>query len=241
MNTDTTPAVAPETSRVIARLIDAAVAVIRANAEMLGDLDRAVGDGDHGVNMLRGFNAIAEARASISALPLTSALDAMGRLLVMSVGGASGPLYGSLLMAMGGAGARDLAPPSLREMLAAGVAAVKKRGRSDRGEKTMLDVLVPVQLAWERACAEGGLGTDVGAIKRCIEQVYGPKGVAVLVDLGGAETNSEMAIEMLPKDWQANIVICSAPVVEGAVMAATEAAGGSSLAKVRATAGEMYR
>ncbi len=171
MNTDTTPAVAPETSRVIARLIDAAVAVIRANAEMLGDLDRAVGDGDHGVNMLRGFNAIAEARASISALPLTSALDAMGRLLVMSVGGASGPLYGSLLMAMGGAGARDLAPPSLREMLAAGVAAVKKRGRSDRGEKTMLDVLVPVQLAWERACAEGlAIGEAIANVKRAAEE-----------------------------------------------------------------------
>src|SRR5882762_9608054 len=74
-----------------------------------------------------------------------------------------------------------------------------------------------------------------------VRQVYGPKGVAVLVDLGGAETNSEMAIEMLPKDWQANVVVCSAPVVEGAVMAATEAAGGSSLAKVRATAEELFR
>jgi PTS hybrid protein len=87
----------------------------------------------------------------------------------------------------------------------------------------------------------GGLGTDVTAIKGCIEQVYGPRGVAVLVDLGGAETNSEMAIEMLPAEWQANIVICEAPVVEGAVMAATEAAGGSSLDKVRATAEELFR
>jgi PTS hybrid protein len=88
---------------------------------------------------------------------------------------------------------------------------------------------------------EGGLGTDVGAIKRCIEQVYSAKGVAVLVDLGGAESNSEMAIEMLPAEWQKNVVICAAPVVEGAVMAATEAAGGSPLEAVRATAEEMYR
>ncbi len=86
---------------------------------------------------------------------------------------------------------------------------------------------------------EGGLGTDVAQIKAAIEQVYGPAGVAMLVDLGGAETNSEMAIELLPADWQQRIVICNAPIVEGAVMAATEAAGGSPLAEVRATAEEL--
>ena len=85
----------------------------------------------------------------------------------------------------------------------------------------------------------GGLGTDVAAILAAIEAVYTPKGVAILVDLGGAETNSEMAIEMLPDDVRANVTICNAPIVEGAVMAATEAAGGSSLAEVRATAEEF--
>jgi len=149
MNTSPRLDVTVETDPLMGRLIDAAVAVIRENAEKLGDLDRAIGDGDHGVNMLRGFNAIDEARDSIAALPLATALQEMGKLLVMSVGGASGPLYGSLLMAMGCAG------NSLGEMLRVGVAAVKKRGRSERGEKTMLDVLVPVQLAWEQACKEG--------------------------------------------------------------------------------------
>jgi phosphoenolpyruvate---glycerone phosphotransferase subunit DhaM len=86
---------------------------------------------------------------------------------------------------------------------------------------------------------DGGLGTDVARIKAAIEEVYGPAGVALLVDLGGAETNSEMAIELLPADWQARIVICNAPIVEGAVMAAAEAAGGSPLAEVRATAEEL--
>ena len=85
----------------------------------------------------------------------------------------------------------------------------------------------------------GGLGTDVAAIQAAIDRVYTPKGVAILVDLGGAETNSEMAIEMLPDDRQAHVVICNAPIVEGAVMAATEAAGGSALAAVRATAEEF--
>jgi PTS hybrid protein len=86
---------------------------------------------------------------------------------------------------------------------------------------------------------EGGLGTDVARIKAAIEQVYSPAGVAMLVDLGGAETNSEMAIELLPEDWQERVVICNAPIVEGAVMAATEAAGGSPIEQVRATAEEL--
>ena len=86
---------------------------------------------------------------------------------------------------------------------------------------------------------EGGLGTDVAAILEAIRSVYGPKGVALLIDLGGAETNSEMAIEMLPPEMQEKIVICNAPIVEGAIMAATEAAGGSSLNEVRATAEEF--
>jgi dihydroxyacetone kinase phosphotransfer subunit len=86
---------------------------------------------------------------------------------------------------------------------------------------------------------DGGLGTDVGAIKAAIEAVYSAAGVAILVDLGGAETNSEMAIELLASDWQENVVICDAPIVEGAVMAATEASGGAALAQVRATAEEL--
>ena len=86
---------------------------------------------------------------------------------------------------------------------------------------------------------DGGLGTNVAAIREAIDSVYGPAGVAILVDLGGAETNSEMAIELLPEDRQDKVIICNAPIVEGAVMAATEAAGGSPLAQVRATAEEL--
>jgi dihydroxyacetone kinase phosphotransfer subunit len=87
--------------------------------------------------------------------------------------------------------------------------------------------------------ADGGLGTDVASIDAAIRAVYTPKGVAVLVDLGGAETNSEMAIEMLPDDMRNHVMICNAPIVEGAVMAATEAAGGADLISVKATAEEF--
>lgn len=93
-----------------------------------------------------------------------------------------------------------------------------------------------VRVAFCGGNPDGGLGTDVAAIMAAIESVYSPKGVAILVDLGGAETNSEVAIEMLPEGRGANVQICNAPVVEGAVMAATEAASGASLEAVRKTA-----
>jgi dihydroxyacetone kinase phosphotransfer subunit len=96
-----------------------------------------------------------------------------------------------------------------------------------------------VPLAWCGGNPEGGLGTSVEAIIGAIDRAWSDRGVAILVDLGGAETNSEMAIEMLDGDRQHKVVVCNAPVVEGAVMAATEASGGASLAEVRATAEEL--
>ncbi|TBW36753.1 PTS-dependent dihydroxyacetone kinase phosphotransferase subunit DhaM [Siculibacillus lacustris] len=86
---------------------------------------------------------------------------------------------------------------------------------------------------------DGGLGTSVPAIMAAIEAAWSPSGVAILVDLGGAETNSEMAIEMLDDDRRDLVVICNAPVVEGAIMAATEASGGARLAEVKAAAEEL--
>ncbi|WP_181700012.1 dihydroxyacetone kinase phosphoryl donor subunit DhaM [Chthonobacter albigriseus] len=96
-----------------------------------------------------------------------------------------------------------------------------------------------VPLAWCGGNPEGGLGTSVQSIMDAIDRVWSEKGVAILVDLGGAETNSEMAIEMLPDDRQGRVVVCNAPIVEGAVMAATEASGGASLDQVRRTAEEL--
>ena len=96
-----------------------------------------------------------------------------------------------------------------------------------------------VPLAWSGGNAAGGLGTDPAGILAAIEAAWSDAGVAVFVDLGGAETNSEMAIEMLGKPRSALVSICNAPLVEGAVIAAAEASGGASLAKVVATAEEL--
>lgn len=86
---------------------------------------------------------------------------------------------------------------------------------------------------------DGGLGTSVEFILAAIDTAWSDKGVAILVDLGGAETNSEMAIDMLPQERRNLVVVCNAPIVEGAVMAATEAWGGASLEDVRRTAEEL--
>ena len=85
----------------------------------------------------------------------------------------------------------------------------------------------------------GGLGTNVEAIMHAIDKAWSDKGVAILVDLGGAETNSEMAIELQPPERHGKIVVCNAPIVEGAVMAATEASGGATLQDVKRTAEEL--
>lgn len=110
-----------------------------------------------------------------------------------------------------------------------------------RGAADMVRQMVgnDVPLAWCGGAPGGGLGTSVEAIVEAIAQAWSDAGVAILVDLGGAETNSEMAIEMLPDERQPKVVICDAPVVEGAVMAGTEASAGSTLEQVRRTAEEL--
>ena len=96
-----------------------------------------------------------------------------------------------------------------------------------------------VRVAFCGGNSEGGLGTDVSLILQAINSIWSPKGLAIMVDLGGAETNSEIAVEMLPVERRGSIVICNAPIVEGAVMAAAEAAGGGSLERVCAAAEEL--
>lgn len=97
-----------------------------------------------------------------------------------------------------------------------------------------------VPLAVAGGDPDGGLGTDVARIIAAIEAAWSDAGVAVLVDLGGAETNSEMAIGLLDETRRSRVVVCNAPLVEGAVIAATEASGGSSLLDVRRAAEELY-
>lgn len=115
-----------------------------SHAEELTTLDSAIGDADHGLNMKRGCEAILADLNNIATKPLPDALKAVGTALVMKVGGASGPLYGTLFLTLG----KELgASPNVVDAgraLAAAVEAMKMRGKSDTGQKTMLDVLAPL-------------------------------------------------------------------------------------------------
>ena len=125
-----------------------------ANAEELTDLDRAIGDGDHGTNMRRGFEAVLAAADQLSAKAFGESLKGVGTTLVMKVGGASGPLYGTLFLSLGKSLTDEVSREQLAEAFAAAIEAVKARGKSDVGQKTMLDVLSPV-LAVLREGGEG--------------------------------------------------------------------------------------
>jgi len=115
-----------------------------ASADELTDLDRAIGDGDHGANMRRGFEAVLAAVDDLSARNFGESLKGVGTTLVMKVGGASGPLYGTLFLSLGKSLDDEVSREQIVDAFAAAVDAVKARGKSDVGQKTMLDVLFPV-------------------------------------------------------------------------------------------------
>jgi len=136
------------------QLIEAVASAVIAHADELTALDQAIGDGDHGMNMKRGFEAVLADLDGLAAKPLPEALKAAGMQLVMKVGGASGPLYGTLFMSLGKSLPEEPDRAAFAAALDAAIAAVKARGKSDAGQKTMLDVLVPVQ---EAVAGEAGI------------------------------------------------------------------------------------
>ena len=125
-------------------LIERVAGCVIRHADELTGLDQAIGDGDHGINMKRGFEAVLADLDRLAAMPLPEALQAVGMTLVMKIGGASGPLYGTLFMELGKS--LPIAPglADATSAFEAAIAAVKRRGKSDAGCKTMLDVLIPV-------------------------------------------------------------------------------------------------
>lgn len=124
------------------RVIEACRDAVATEENRLCDLDRAIGDGDHGTNMRRGLEALASERQRLSAMPLAEALIAAGTILVMNIGGAAGPLYGTLLLEIG----KGLSIDGLEfpQVFRQAVTAVAQRGRSSPGDKTLLDVLYPL-------------------------------------------------------------------------------------------------
>jgi len=143
------------------QLIEAVAHVVIAETDRLTALDQAIGDGDHGLNMKRGFEAVLTDLDGLARKPLPDAIKSIGTHLVMKVGGASGPLYGTLFLTLG----KELpVEPSLADLAKAfGTAfdAVKARGKSDVGQKTMLDVLGPVRDALLAASPDPQFGDRI--------------------------------------------------------------------------------
>ncbi len=140
-------------------LIETVARTVIGHEDELTQLDSAIGDGDHGANMRRGFQAVLGELDALAAKPLPEALKAVGSQLVMKVGGASGPLYGTLFISLGKNLPETLNRQSVAQALDAAIAAVKARGKAETGQKTMLDVLVPVQ----QALASGAAPAEIAA------------------------------------------------------------------------------
>ncbi|SJM96109.1 Dihydroxyacetone kinase, L subunit [Crenothrix polyspora] len=142
------------TPSLLPKLIETVTETIIKNAGEITALDQAIGDGDHVTNLQRGLTALMAQRSEISQLDWPAAWQKIGMTVMTSVGGASGSLYGTLFVAMSkSAAGKDLNVQSVAEAFAQAVEAVKHRGKSDVGEKTMLDVLVPVAKHLQDAAA----------------------------------------------------------------------------------------
>jgi dihydroxyacetone kinase-like protein len=142
--------------------VDAVQAALLANEEHIESLDRAIGDGDHFINVRRGCEALSSMKEPLAGMAPAAAFHGMGMKLLSTIGGASGPLIASFFMAMGQS-LQGIAEPDAKQFaaaLTAGVEAIKSRGKADVGEKTMLDVLIPVSRLLVRLTGEG-LGMDV--------------------------------------------------------------------------------
>jgi dihydroxyacetone kinase-like protein len=163
--------------------LTALIALCRAEIDRHGDrlsvLDSAIGDGDHGANMRRGLEAVYAEREAIAALPLPAALEKIGLVLVMSIGGAAGPLYGTLLMELGRGLAAD-APDAatFAATLGRAVEAVARRGRSGPGDKTLLDVLYPVQAEVAGRAAPARIAECAQSAARATEMMLARRGRA---------------------------------------------------------------
>lgn len=128
----------------IRSLIEEVARTVIQHAEELTELDQAIGDGDHGVNMKRGSEAVLAGLEAELGKPLPDILKYVGTTLVMKVGGASGPLYGTLFLTLGKEIVDSPTVADVSRSLSTAVEAVQKRGKSEAGQKTLLDVLFPV-------------------------------------------------------------------------------------------------
>ena len=133
------------------------IAAIEENAQFLTDLDAAIGDNDHGINMARGFKKVDADLPGLEGKDIGAILKKVGMDLVSTVGGSSGPLYGTAFMKAGAkaAGKNEISLEDFIVMMDEAIGGVQLRGKAVKGEKTMLDAMIPAQEAMKAAAAAG--------------------------------------------------------------------------------------
>ena len=144
------------TNEDILRWLERIADVLHENAAYLTQLDSAIGDADHGINMDRGFKSVMDKLPGVSNMDIGSILKTVGTTLVSTVGGASGPLYGTAFLRAGMAtsGKHELYESDMVSMLEAALEGIKVRGKAQPGEKTMVDALTPALAAAKEAEAQ---------------------------------------------------------------------------------------
>jgi dihydroxyacetone kinase-like protein len=140
-------------------------AVIQENSALLCDLDSAIGDGDHGANMTRGFSAVAKKLDGAAPADIGALFKTVGMTLLSTVGGASGPLYGGFFLELAKqcVGKQELDGAALVSILEAGLGDIKRRGKAELGDKTMVDALTPAVEAMKAAGSDITVATRVAA------------------------------------------------------------------------------
>ncbi|MCI7431737.1 MAG: dihydroxyacetone kinase subunit L [Megasphaera elsdenii] len=141
----------------MAAIIEGMAKKIEAEKDYLTQLDNEIGDGDHGINLARGFKAVEKKLPSLAGGDIGALLKGVGMQLVSTVGGASGPLYGTAFMKAGMAckGLTELDGPAFVKAMEAAVDGIKMRGKATEGEKTMLDALCPALKVMQDEVAAG--------------------------------------------------------------------------------------
>ncbi len=147
----------PITTEDTIRWLQRLAVVLHENRDFLTQLDSPIGDADHGINMDRGFQAVVEKLPALAGMDIGSMLKTVGSTLVSTVGGASGPLYGTAFLRAGiaSAGKHELDEADVVSMLEAALEGVKARGKAQPGEKTMVDALTPALVAAKEVEAQG--------------------------------------------------------------------------------------
>jgi dihydroxyacetone kinase-like protein len=173
----------------VAAAVRAAAAVLADHRVELIELDRAIGDGDHGENMNRGFAAVVAALDASAPETPGAVLKLVATTLISKVGGAAGPLYGTaFLRASTKLGtAEDLDVPALLEALRAGLEGVQARGKAVGGDATMVDALIPAVSAAEKAAEDGG---DVAAV--------------LTAAADAADRGAESTVDLVPRKGRAS-------------------------------------